>query len=242
MQQWLLGGLAKTGLKLPTQLDVPGVVELLLSVFGLNKDAVLAKLHERLVNVVGPENAQHIETLLTKVGGVALTLFKQGPAAAWKEIVAEAKHLRAQALDFVRDGVLDVAKKGIAKFVAGLVVPGGGFLLAAKGIYDTIMTFIEKGKQIAAVGRAFFESVQKIAAGDLTTAAQKVEDTLVRILPVVLAFVAKLLNLDGLTAQIQAGLQKVQAPVNRAVDAVLDKVEKLARPVWDKPPFVPLPT
>ena len=126
VQQWLLGGLARTGLQLPKQLDGPGVVELLLSVFGLTKDAVLDKLRARLATVVGPANARHIETLLTKVGGVAVTLVKHGPAA-WKDIVAEAGDLKKKALDMVRDTLLDTAVRAVPIFLAKLVVPAGAF-------------------------------------------------------------------------------------------------------------------
>ncbi|KAA9325879.1 hypothetical protein F0P96_19130 [Hymenobacter busanensis] len=50
------------------------------------------------------------------------------------------------------------------------------------------------------------------------------ETTLVRLLPVALGFLAKWLNLDGISGAIQTGLKKVQAPVERALTQVLHVV------------------
>ena len=71
MQDWLLGGLAKAGLRLPARLDLAGVIDLLLQVFDLTKAAVLNRLRQRLAAVIGAANMGRVEELLAQVGGVA---------------------------------------------------------------------------------------------------------------------------------------------------------------------------
>jgi hypothetical protein len=111
-------------------------------------------------------------------------------------------------------------------------VPGGAFVQVARGIYNGVMTFVEKGQQIAQVGAALLDSATAIAAGQLAPAALPVENTLVNILPVALNFLAQWLGLGGLGQAIRDGLKKVQAPVERAVNRVLDVVVDKAKAVW----------
>jgi hypothetical protein len=132
----------------------------------------------------------------------------------------------------VQQQVLGVAVRAVPVFLATLAVPGGAFVQVARGIYNGVLTFVEKGKQIAQVGTALLGSVSAIAAGQLAPAAQAVETTLVKVLPVALSFLARWLGLDGISGAIQTGLQKVQAPVERAVGKVLDAVVDKAKAIW----------
>ena len=232
VQDWLLGGLAKAGLHLPARLDLAGVIDLLLQVFDLTKAAVLNRLRQRLMAVIGAANMGRVEELLAQVGGVALTLWQHGPAAVWQSISQQAGDLKAQALAFVQQQVLGVAAKAVPVFLATLAVPGGAFVQVARGIYNGVMTFVEKGKQIAQVGSALLGSLSAIAAGQLAPAALAVETTLVKVLPVALSFLAKWLGLDGISGAIQTGLKKVQVPVEKAVTKVLDTVVDKAQVLW----------
>ncbi len=127
-----------------------------------------------------------------------------------------------------------MAAKAVPLFLASLAVPGGAFLQVARGLYNGVMLFVEKGRQLAQVGQALFASASAIAAGQLTPAATAVENTLVKILPVALSFLARQLGLDGLSGAIQTGLQKVQVPVEKAVNRVLDTVAEKANALWAK--------
>ncbi len=175
---------------------------------------------------------ERLQQVLTQVGGVALTLWQHGPQAAWQAISAQAQGLRAQALDFVQQQVLAVAAKAVPLFLASLAVPGGAFLQLARGLYNGVLLFVEKGKQLAQVGQALFASAAAIAAGQLAPAAQAVENTLVKLLPVALSFLARQLGLDGISGAIQTGLKKVRGPVEKAVNRVLDTVADKANAIW----------
>jgi hypothetical protein len=102
---------------------------------------------------------------------VALTLWQHGPAAAWPAIAQQANDLKAQALAFVQQQVLGVATRAMPVFLATLAVPGGAFGQVARGLYNGVMAFVEKGKQLAQVGSALLGSVRAIAAGQLASKA-----------------------------------------------------------------------
>ncbi len=68
--------------------------------------------------------------------------------------------------------------------------PAGAVIQAVAAIYNTVMFFIERGSQIAAVAEAVFSSIGTIAAGNIAGAANYVEQTMGRTLPVVISFLA----------------------------------------------------
>jgi hypothetical protein len=70
-------------------------------------------------------------------------------------------------LDFVQQQVLGVAARAVPLFLASLAVPGGAFVQVARGLYNGVVLFVEKGKQIAQVGQALFAAASAIAAGQL---------------------------------------------------------------------------
>jgi hypothetical protein len=84
----------------------------------------------------------------------------------------------------VQQQVLGLATRAVPVFLATLAVPGGAFVQVAKGLYSAVMTFVEKGQQIAQVGTALLGSVSAIPAGQLAPAAQAVETTCAYQLPV----------------------------------------------------------
>ena len=128
--------------------------------------------------------------------------------------------------------VLGVAARAVPLFLASLAVPSGAFVQLARGLYNGVMLFVEKGRQIAQVGQALFDSATAIAASQLAPAAQAVENTLVKLLPVALAFLARQFGLDGLSGAIQTGLKKVRVPVEKALNRVLDSVVQKANALW----------
>jgi hypothetical protein len=113
-------------------------------------------------------------------------------------------------------------------------VPGGAFGQVAKGLYSAVMTFGEKGQQIARVGTALLGPLRAIAAGQVAPAAQAVETTLVQVLPVALSFLARWLGLGGISGAIRDGLKKVQMPVEKTVNKVLDAVTAKAKALWGR--------
>jgi hypothetical protein len=121
-----------------------------------------------------------------------------------------------------------VVKAGIM-WVVGLLNPVGAFIKACQAIYKIVMFFIEKGKQIMDFVNSVIDSIAKIVAGNLGGAAKMVEDALARIIPLAIGFLASLLGLDGVSEKVQKIIHAIQAPINKAIDWVLDKAIALAK-------------
>src|SRR5690349_4286778 len=79
---------------------------------------------------------------------------------------------------------------------------------------------------------SILDSVGAIAKGNIGIVAQKVEDSLARALPLAISFLASLLGLGGISEKIHSIIQKVQAPIAKAVDFVVMGAVKGAKKLF----------
>ena len=99
---WLTGALSSAGIQLPAQWDFRGVLSIALQVLGLTWNSIRTKL----VRAIGERAVAIAETAMPFL----VTLVRQGPAAAWQQLL--------QYIGNVRDTVIN----GIQEFVRNTVV------------------------------------------------------------------------------------------------------------------------
>src|SRR4029453_15649248 len=96
-----------------------------------------------------------------------------------------------QIMTFVRDRIVTAA---ITRLVTSLN-PAGAFIQAVIAIYNTVMFFVERLRQITQVAMSFIASMAAIASGNITAAANRVEQTMAGLLTLVISFLARLVGL-----------------------------------------------
>ncbi|HHE32542.1 MAG TPA: DUF4157 domain-containing protein, partial [Chlorobaculum parvum] len=203
--KWLVGPLADAGVYIPKSFSLMEIVKLVLSVLGLTWQNIRAKL----VKII-PEP---VLAGLEKTAGILVTLVKEGPAAAWKQIKAELNELKGQLIAQVTQMVsIEIVKAAVMKLVS-MINPAGAVVQAIIAIYNTISFFIEKARQIAAVVGAFINSIAAIAAGQVNAAANKVEQTLANTLTVVISFLAKFAGIGGIPKKLVGIVKKIRKPI-----------------------------
>ena len=210
--EWLTGSLQ--GLKLPTTWDFKGIVGLALQMIGISYQNIRA----HMVTVMG----EPVVAGLEKGFALVKTLITEGPMAAWEQLKDMAKDMQDAFLDAVKDFIKTKIIEQAIIWLVSLFVPGAGLVKAVIGIYDTVVFFIKKAKDIARMVANFLGSVGEIAAGNIGAAAEAMEAGLARGLSLVISFLAALLRLGGVTAKIREAIQKIRAKV----DEVLLKVAK----------------
>jgi hypothetical protein len=112
--------------------------------------------------------------------------------------------------------------------------PVGAVLKAIQVIYQTITFFMEKAKELAEVAKAVVNSVAEIADGNLTKAANFVEQGMAKTIPPMLDFLARLVGLDGIGKTIRNIIEKIQAKVDAAIGKVLDFIVNKAKALLGK--------
>ena len=213
--EWLFGQTAKAGIEMPKTFDAAGIFGLIASILGLT----VANIRSRAVTKVGAPVVEALET----GAGILTVLKEQGIAGLWEMLKDKLESLKELVIEQVQSMLLtEVVKAGIM-WIISLLNPAAAFIKACKAIYEIVMFFVNNGKRIMDFVNAVIDSIGAIAKGQLDAAAAKVEDSLARMIPLIIGFLAALLNLGGIADKVKKIIARLQAPVNKAIDWVIDK-------------------
>lgn len=210
--EWLTGSLE--GITLPTTWDFKGIISVALQMIGIS----YANIRKHMVDAAGEPVVVALEEGFTLVK----TLVTEGPIAAWEKLKELAGELKKAFVDAVKDFIKWKIIEEAIKWVVSLFIPGAGIIKAIIGIYDTIVFFIQKAKQIAQMIGNFLGSIGQIAMGNVAAGADALEQGLARGLTLVISFLAQLLRMTGITNKIKEAIAKVRGKV----DKVLAKAAK----------------
>jgi Domain of unknown function (DUF4157) len=211
---WLMGSMPP-GLQFPDKWDLPGIFHFVMQIIGLT----WTNIRQRAVLKLG----EPVVAALEEVFDIFQIIIKEGLPGLWRYIKEKVGNLQVMVMDAIQDFLVEKIVKAGIMWVIGLMNPAGAFIKACKLIYDIVMFFVERGRQIIDLVNAVIDSVALIVEGSLGQAAKMVEDALAKMIPVTLGFLAALLGLNGITEKVQKIIKAVQAPINKAIDWVLDK-------------------
>ena len=226
---WLFGTLTEAGITLPARLDFKGLIGLVLQLLGITYQS----FRKKLVKQLGPRGEKMVSMLETSVEVVKI-LLKEGFVGVWQKLLGMIDGLKQRLLGGLSSFVsTSLVKAGIA-WLASLTNPVGAIVKIVLSIYTMIVTFIERFDQIKAVATSIFDSVGTIARGQIAQAANFIEQTIGRSVPVVISFVAALVPVSGITKKIRDVIDALRTPVDRAMDAMLAFLIKKAKKLFSR--------
>ncbi len=218
---WLTGSLSGASIYIPQSFTLREMIKFVLSVLGLTWQ----NIRQKLVRAIGETAVKALETGFD----IVVTLVTQGPAAAWEKIQEAISNLRdmvmEQIMTFVRERIVQAA---ITRLLTSLN-PAGAFIQAVIAIYNTIMFFVERLRQIAQVAMSFIDSISAIASGNIGAAASRVERTMAGLLTLVISFLARLVGLGRVSDAVVGIVNRIRAPIDHALDRVVNWIVNLAR-------------
>jgi Domain of unknown function (DUF4157) len=222
--EWLTGALP--GVYIPKGFTLVEIAKFAFSVLGLT----WANIRQKLVKAIGETAVKALETGFD----IVVTLVRDGPAAAWDKIQEQLADLK----DMVIGGIIDmiigiVTKKAIPKLLA-MFIPGAGFISAILSIYDTVMVFVQRLAKIIQVVKSFVDSIVSIANGAIDAAATRVENTLAGLLSLAINFLAGFAGLGNVAEKVMEVIQKVRAPIDKALDWLVGWIVKAGKFLWGK--------
>lgn len=210
---WLTGAMGGAGIYIPQGLNFREILKFALSVMGLTWNNIRAKL-------VAATNETTVKALETGFDLVK-TLVTEGPAAAWQQLMETLSNLKQMAIDAVMDFVKSRVVQAAVTKLLSMLSPAGAFIQAIIAIYNTVMFFVERLRQIAAVAASFIDGIAAIAAGNIAPAAARVERTLAGLLTLVISFLARIAGLGKVSDAIIGLINKIRAPIDKALDKVV---------------------
>jgi len=213
--KWLFGALAGAGIEIPSDLSLPSILKLVLSVLGITYD----KMRAKAVKLLGPTAVAVIE----KVVEYIRTLVTGGPAALWEKIKEDLSNLKEMVIDAIQDWLITtIVKQAVTKIVS-MFNPAGAIVQAVLMIYNVVMFVVERAAQIMEFVEAVINSVHQIATGAIGTAVSWIERALANMIPIMIGFLASLIGLGGISAKIKEFILKVQTKVDLAIDKMIGK-------------------
>lgn len=218
---WLFGAMAGAGIQLPKKFDLQGILSLVLQVLGLTWQ----NLRLKLVRALGEPVVAGIE----KTFDFLVLLATQGIGAAWKKVLEFASGIADTVIEGIKSWVkTTIVGQAVIKLVS-MANPVGAIIQSIIAIYNTVMFVVERAKQIMAFVTAVTDSIANIAAGRIGAAIAYVEQTLARILPLVISFLARFIGLGGISNKIKQIITKIRAPIDKAMDKIVAWLAKQAR-------------
>lgn len=226
LMSWLFGALADAGIELPETFDVKGIIQLLLSLFGLT----WTNIRKRIVDQIGEKAMAAIE----KGVEIFQTIATQGVAGLWNMLLEKLGDIKEMILEQIKDFVVTKIITAGITWLIGLLNPAAAFIKACKLIYDIIMFFVDNGERIMKFVNTVIDSVRDILGGNIGAVVNKIDDVLGQMVPILIGFLASAIGIGGIGEKIKEILQKLQKPVNMAIDFLIKKGLQLAAPIIAK--------
>ena len=222
---WLFGALASAGIELPDSFDVKGILKLVGSILGLTWTNIKARIAK-----LAPWAAAAIDVIQSKIE-IFTILATQGIAGLWNWIKDKLGDLKSMILtpimDFVKEKIITA---GIS-WVIGMLNPAGALVKIVQALVGVVQWIMERGAALMDFVGTVIDSVSDIANGGVGGVPAKIEAALGKAVPLVIAFLANLLGLGGISDKIKSILKAVQAPINKALDTVIKGALKIAAPL-----------
>ena len=222
---WLLGALAEGGIELPTTFDVKGILKLVASLLGLT----WANLKTRIMKMA-PWIATVIDVVESKIE-VFKILATEGVGGLWNWIKDKVGDLKEMILAPIKDFVVEKIIKAGITWVIGMLNPAGALIKIIQALVGVVQWITERGAGLVDLVNTVIGAVSDIAHGGTGGVPAKIEAALAKAVPLVISFLANLLGLSGISDRIKSILKAVQAPISRAIDAVIKTGLKLAGPI-----------
>lgn len=218
---WLTGALSGANIYIPQGMDLREIIKFVLSVLGLTWQ----NIRQKIVRVIGEPAMRALETGFELV----TTLVTQGPAAAWEKIQEGLTNLREMVMEQIMAFVQDRVVTAAVTRLLSMLSPAGAFIQAILATYNTVMFFVERLRQLSQVAASFIDSIAAIAAGNITSAANRVEQTMGGLLTLVISFLARIAGLGRVTDAVTNVVNRVRQPIDRALDRVVEWIVAQAR-------------
>jgi hypothetical protein len=228
---WLTGAVRSAGIELPEHFDAAGILSIFLQLTGLTIENVKARARviwgDKVVDLIekgiaGAEKAFEIFQVFKKEGVMGLVrLLKE-------KIIA----LKDQALEKIKGVIQTEIVKAAIKFLLGLLAPVGALIKAVITIVNTVMFFVRNASRLADLINTIIDGVSDVLAGNITGLAVKVENALASAVPIVLDFLASLLDIGTKVVEtIKNVIAFIRRPVEQAIDFMLTGIKTLIAPL-----------
>jgi hypothetical protein len=234
---WLMSELKDANVKAPKDFSLGTIIGWVLDLLGISMEKIWEKLAKH--PKIGPQRVAKIRGVINKLEGI-WTFIKdvqeRGIAAIWDKIVEKLSNLWDTVLNAIKDWIIQQIIEKIVTKLLSMLDPTGimAVINSAIALYKAIQSFKKYVMQILQIVNSFVEGLVEIASGNTKKAADFLESTLARGVPVVIGFLANQVGLSGVGKKVGEMIEKVRDMVDKALTWLVNKAVDTGFALFDK--------
>lgn len=241
LQAWLLGKLEGTGIEIPKEFTFKSMFKLAFQILGITVDKLLTILEE----VTGKKGLkQKVEKVIGYVSSAwdwFQRLMGKGEedgdgGSFWQRL----ENAVGSIWDMILDGVIGwisttIVAKALA-WVAKKLDPTGvmAIITTVIDIFAILEAIMEKAKEILEMIEKVLDGISDIIKGIIATGAEVFERALAAGIPVALAIMSSLFDLDGVVDKVKEVIQNLQKKVENGIRKVMTAIKNFLLMLFGK--------
>lgn len=235
LTKWLFGQLGKAGIKPPPDLSLSSILGLVLEILDITKDKIFAKVAEK----IGKKKMERIRGFMDKLTGIwafVKDVVQRGPVAIWEYVKEKISNLWNMVFEQVKSWVMEKIVKKVSTKLLSMLDPSGVMAVVNSfiAIYNAIESFVEYFTKMLKMVNRFVDGVAAVATGNLAPAANKLESSLSKGMPIAIGFFANQVGLSGLGKKVGKMIEGVRKKVDSAIDWLVKKAVKAGGAILNK--------
>jgi len=234
---WLMSELQDAGIPELTDFSLRGVISWVLQVLHLSMETIWTKLaaHPR----IGPDRVAKIRRMIGYAEGVwsfIKDVQERGIEAIWDKIQEQLSNLWDVILDSVKDWIMREIVDKVTEKLLSMLDPTGimAVINSAIALYRAVQSFMRYLRQMLEVVNSFVEGLAGIAEGNISMAANFLEGTMRRAMPIVIGFLANQVGLGGIGARVGELIVKARTMVDEAITWLINKAVDTGFAIFDR--------
>ncbi len=232
---WLFGQLGDTGITIPTDFSFKSILGLVFEILGITKE----KIFEKLKKKVGPEKWEKIEGMLDKAMGVwsfVKDIMERGPIVIWEKIQEKLTGLWDMVISAAKNWIMTKIIEQVTVKLLSLLDPTGIMAVVNSFIafFKAVQSAIEYMVPMLEMMNSFLGGVIQIAQGNIKPAADLLESTMAKGMPIMIGFLANQVGLGSIGKKIKEIIGGIQAKVDEGIQWMIDKAWKIGAKMLEK--------
>ncbi|MEB2309374.1 MAG: DUF4157 domain-containing protein [Candidatus Brocadiaceae bacterium] len=216
---WLFGKAAEMGIQMPKEFNVAGIFYLVTQLLGITKQ----QIRTQLVKKLGPQGETIISTI-EKAIDIIQDVMERGPIALWERAKSYLADLKEMIFSKITELVsIEIIKAAVGKLIS-MLNPIGAIVQLVLGIYRVVKFFIDRWNTIKQITNAILDSITNVALGNISAAADYIEQTFAKGITLAIGFLASIFGLGGIVDKVKGLIKKISDPVQAAIGKVIDWV------------------
>ncbi|MCZ7558492.1 MAG: DUF4157 domain-containing protein [Bacteroidia bacterium] len=228
LADWFFHQLGDLGIQKPPDLSFKSILNLIMQILGISLRQIMDKVWKKLAEKIGQDKVDRIKGMIDKLEGVwkfIRDVMERGPIAIWEYIQEKLSNLWTIVLDAAKNWIMTKIIEAVVTKLLSMLDPTGimAVINSVIAIYRAIQSFIEYIREMLNILNSFVQGVAEIATGNIKVAADFLERTMARAIPIIIGFLANQVGLGKIGQKIAEIIGAIREKVDAAVDWLIDK-------------------